>query len=70
VPQRCFNGHHGIDLEKFNAEMLTLLRKSACGRESMRDLMQNGVRLTYTYRGSDGRFLSLIELGNRPCGSA
>lgn len=56
-----------VDVERFNAGMLTLLRQSACSRANMQELMNNGVKLAYTYRGSDGRFVSLIELAQSNC---
>ena len=57
-----------VDVEKFHAGMQALLRKSVCSRENMQDLMKNGVKLAYTYRGSDGRFVSLLEVAQAHCG--
>ena len=57
-----------VDLEQFNSAMQVLLRKAVCGRAGMRELMKNGVKLAYVYRGNDGRFVSLLEVVDPRCG--
>ena len=56
-----------VDIERFNSGMLTTLQKTACARANMQELMKNGVKLAYTYRGSDGKFVSLLELSAQNC---
>jgi hypothetical protein len=57
-----------IDVEAFNAGMQPVLRTSVCGRPGMQALVKNGVTLVYSYRGSDGKFVSMIEVIPQHCG--
>ncbi|MFM9884875.1 MAG: hypothetical protein ACKVQT_17770 [Burkholderiales bacterium] len=57
-----------MDIESFNANMQPLLRTSICGKGGMQALIKNGVTLSYNYRGSDGKFVSMIEILPQHCG--
>ena len=57
-----------MDIESFNANMQPLLRSSICGKGGMQARIKNGVTLSYNYRGSDGKFVSMIEILPQHCG--
>lgn len=56
-----------VDIEQFNAGMQPQLRRSVCGQSNMAGLLRAGVSLAYSYRGSDGKFVSLIEVEPQHC---
>lgn len=57
-----------MDIEAFNTNMQPLLRASICGKGGMQALLKNGVTLAYNYLGSDGKFISMIEIPPQHCG--
>lgn len=57
-----------VNVEGFNATMQPLLRSSICGKAGMQWLIRNGVTLAYNYKGSDGKFVSMIEILPQHCG--
>ena len=57
-----------VDIEQFNAKTQSRLRTAVCTRPGMLELVKNGVTLAYIYRGSDGRFVSQIEVVRQQCG--
>lgn len=56
-----------VDIEQFNAGMQPQLRRAVCGQTNMAGLLRAGVSLAYSYRGSDGKFVSLIEVEPQHC---
>ncbi len=56
-----------VDVEQFNAGMQPQLRRSVCSQSNMAGLLRAGVSLAYSYRGSDGKFVSLIEVSPQHC---
>lgn len=74
-PGRHLNFHYtlldrtraGMDIEAFNAGIQSLLRGAICRKEGLPPPLKNSMTLTYHYRGSDGKFVSMIEISPQSC---
>jgi hypothetical protein len=74
-PGRRINFHYtlldrtraSMDIESFNAGLQPLLRNSICRKDSARSSLMSGITLSYNYRGSDGKFVSMIEISPQTC---
>jgi hypothetical protein len=57
----------GMDVEAFNAGLQPVLRGAVCRKDSTWPSSMTGVTLSYHYRGSDGKFVSMIEIPHLSC---
>ena len=77
-PGRAFTYHYTIitaraadvDTAGFYQAMSSHLRNSVCTSPDMQVFFKNGVTVSYSYRGSDGRHISKVAITPRDCGIA
>jgi hypothetical protein len=77
-PGRKFTYHYTIvsargseiDAAYFNKTMAGQLRSSVCSSQDLQIFLKHGVTLSYSYRGSDGRPFSTIDIAPQMCGHA
>ncbi len=77
-PGRAFTYHYTIvtaraadvDTMGFYQAMSSHLRNSVCSSQDMQVFLKNGVTVSYSYRGSDGRHISKVVIKPRDCGIA
>lgn len=77
-PGRAFTYHYTmvtaraseIDTTVFYRAMSSHLRNSVCTNPDMQVFFQNGVTVSYSYRGSDGRHVTKVVITPRDCGIA
>jgi hypothetical protein len=75
-PGRRFTYHYTIvsaravevDATDFYQTMSRNLKNSVCTSQDMQVFFKNGVTVSYSYRGNDGRHISKVEINNRDCG--
>lgn len=74
-PGRRFTYHYTIltmraskiDTPNFRRVMVTRLRKSVCASPDTQVFIKNGVTVSYSYRGRDGRHVCNIDIWPRDC---
>lgn len=77
-PGRAFTYHYTIvtaraaeiDTAEFYRAMSSRLRNGVCTSPDMQVLFKNGVTVSYSYRGSDGRHVTKVAVTPRHCGIA
>lgn len=77
-PGRAFTYHYTVvtaraaevDAAKFYEYMAPRLQNSVCTNPDMTIFFKSGVTISYSYRGSDGRYIHKIVLTPRDCGFA
>lgn len=77
-PGRAFTYHYTIvtaraaeiDTTEFYRAMSSHLRNSVCTSPDMQVFFKNGVTISYSYRGSDGRHVTKVAITPRDCGVA
>lgn len=58
-----------VDMDAFNGEFTTNMRRKICGAPSLAAMRRAGVTMVYEYRGSDGRRIGNVQIRPSDCTS-
>ena len=62
------NSSESVDPQQLQKALGPSVKREACSNKTFKILFENGVVITYSYRGNDSRFITQIDVLPSDCG--